>query len=180
MVHQLAAINDGLLSFAGNLVDADGRVRALGDTATSIGGDLDSRVAGIVESHRAVAEHVRKYQEDGVDALRRSIDDFAGMARELETVGKALPTAIEHLNVAIARQREAADQNTDTTNALTELAAREIRSWTNEAVPLRDALGEAVDAVKELAAECSGGICSPRFRREWSRRGRAGDGARSR
>ena len=152
MVHQLAAINDGLLSFAGNLVDADGRVQALGDSATSIGGDLDTRVAGIVESHRAVAEHVRKYQEDGFDALRRSIDDFAGMARELEKVGKTLPTAIEHLDVAIARQREAADQNTETTNALTELAAREIRSWTNEAVPLRDALGKAADAVRELAA----------------------------
>lgn len=149
IVHQLASINDGLLSFTGNLADADGRVQALGDTATSIGGELDSRVAGIVEGHRALAENVRKYHEDGFDALRRSIDDFAGVARELETVGKALPAAIEQLNIAIARQRQAADQNTDTTNALTELAAREVRSWTNEAAPLRDALGEAV---KELVA----------------------------
>lgn len=152
MIQQLAAINDGLQSFTGNLAVADGRVQALRDTATSIGSDLDSRVAGIVESHRALAENVRKYQEDGFDALRRSIDDFAAMARELETVGKALPAAIEQLNLVIVRQQEAADQNTETTNRLTELATREVRSWTHEAAPLRDALGEAVEAVNELAA----------------------------
>ena len=152
MIQQLAAINDGLQSFTGNLAVADGRVQALRDTATSIGGDLDSRVAGIVESHQALAENVRKYQEDGFDALRRSIDDFAAMARELETVGKALPAAIEQLNLVIVRQQEAADQNTETTNRLTELATREVRSWTHEAAPLRDALGEAVEAVNELAA----------------------------
>ncbi|MDE0660948.1 MAG: hypothetical protein OXI79_15015 [Gammaproteobacteria bacterium] len=152
IVHQLAAINEGLSSFAGNLALAHGRVQALGDTATSIAGDLDSRVAGIVEGHRALAENVRKYQEDGLDALRRSIDDFAETARELEAVGKALPTAIEQLNLAIVRQQDAADRNTETTNALTELAAREVQSWTDEAAPLRDALGDAVEAVKELAA----------------------------
>lgn len=155
IVNQLAAINEGLSSFTGNLVLAHGRVQALGDTATSIGGDLDSRVAGLVEGHRALAENVRKYQEDGFDALRRSIDDFAGMARELEAVGKALPAAIEQLSVAIARQREAAEQNAETTNALTELAAREVRSWARDAAPLRDALGEAVEAVKNLAANVS-------------------------
>ena len=109
-------------------------------------------VAGIVESHRALAENVRKYQEEGLDALRRSIDDFAGMAREFETVGKALRVTIEQLNIAIAGQQEAADQNTETTNRLAELATREVQSWTNETAPLRDALGEAVEAVKELAA----------------------------
>ena len=155
IIHQVAAINEGLVSFTGNLAAADGRVQALGDTATSIGGDLDSRVAGIVEGHRALAENVSKFQEDGVDALRRSIDDFAGMARELETVGKALPAAIEQLNTAITRQQKAADQNTETTNRLTDLAAREVRSWTNQAAPMRDALGEAVKAVKELAASVS-------------------------
>ncbi|MDE0420255.1 MAG: hypothetical protein OXK76_05105 [Gammaproteobacteria bacterium] len=152
IIHQLAAINDGLLTFTGNLVEADGRVQALGDTARLIGGDLDSRVAGIVEGHRTLAENVRKYQENGIDELRRSIDDFAAMARQLEAAGNALPEAIEHLNAAIARQQEAADRNTETTNALTELATREVRSWTDEAAPLRDALGEAVQAVKELAA----------------------------
>ena len=155
IIHQVAAINEGLVSFTGNLAAADSRVQALGDTATSIGGDLDSRVAGIVEGHRALAENVSKFQEDGVDALRRSIDDFAGMARELETVGKSLPAAIEQLNAAITRQQKAADQNTETTNRLTDLAAREVRSWTNHAAPMRDALGEAVKAVKELATSVS-------------------------
>ncbi len=152
IILQLAGINDGLLSFTGNLAEADGRVQALRDTATSISGDLDSRVAGIVESHRALAENVRKYQEDGVDALRRNIDDFGGMARELEAVGKSLPAVIEQLNIAVSRQQEAADQNAETASRLTELAIREVQSWVNEAAPLRDALGEAVEAVKEHAA----------------------------
>ena len=142
---RLVAVNDILPSLAASLDATKGSVVALGGTAATVASGLDARAAEVLTAHETLAESARKYQEDGLDAHRRAVEEFMAAAKEqLRTAGENWRAAIEQLDRAIKKQQQVGELNIEATERLTGLMSREVQGWLDFAEPLRLALDDVV------------------------------------
>ena len=142
---RLVAVNDILPSLAASLDATKGSVVALGGTAATVASGLDARAAEVLTAHETLAESARKYQEDGLDAHRRAVEEFMVAAKEqLRTAGENWRAAIDQLDRAIKKQQQVGELNIEATERLTGLMSREVQGWLDFAEPLRLALDDVV------------------------------------
>ena len=145
VMSRLVAVSDILPSLATSLDATKGSVVALGGTAATVASGLDVRAAEVLTAHETLAESARRYQEDGLDAHRRAVEEFMVAAKEqLQTAGENWQLAIDQLDRAIRKQQQVGELNIETTERLTGLLSREVQGWLDFAEPLRSALDDVV------------------------------------
>ena len=83
MLERLASANRGLNALAAGLEAAERSTRSLGETAANSAIGLDHRAAEIVAAHDAIAQGVKKYQEEGLQAYRDAVSKFMEVASDL-------------------------------------------------------------------------------------------------
>lgn len=154
VMSRLVAVNDVLACLATSLDATNGSIVALGGTATEVASGLDVRATEVLTAHRTLAESARRYQEDGLEAHRRAVEEFmATAAEQLRAASENWQVAIDQLDRAITKQQQVGDLNMEANERLTGLMSREIQGWLEFAEPLRlaldDVLGRLTTAIRQ-------------------------------